>query len=433
MDWEIQCGIRQYMRRDVAIGGSLKYLVEDFVVNEIDKEGNLVVFDERAEEMKEVEEKKEERKEGPREYSVEKEIYTDVQKILLPEDLTRFQEFLTQINAGHTEEIYEVTSITDKPLRTEFHMLIKQHFPGLISCTNTENQVVTLRVYSSDGISSNRKKRKLNLDSRPQFKLPGKFIEFVLWKYNMESMSAVKHLAKSIGAKEKQFGMAGNKDKRGITTQKLTTFSNFLPKLRSFRNDDSVKIGHFKYTDSDIGIGDLKGNRFTIILRGISQEITHDQLLQSNLHTGIVYLSNTGFINYFGLQRFGNSQENPTHKVGLAMIRKDFKAAVERILGPRETHHIHERMARENYLIHRDPSISLDEFPRFCVIYRQHLERSILEGMAKAGGANSYSNGIMSLPRNSRTIYGHAYQSYIFNTVTSRRLEYSHSIGKRYV
>lgn len=42
--------------------------------------------------------------------------------------------------------------------------------------------------------------------------------------------------------------------------------------------------------------------------------------------------------------------------------------------------------------------------------------------MRKAGGQTTYLNGIMSLPRNCRMLYGHAYQSYVWNKVVSKRL-----------
>ena len=42
-------------------------------------------------------------------------------------------------------------------------------------------------------------------------------------------------------------------------------------------------------------------------------------------------LSESGFINYFGLQRFGTGA-TPTHVVGRSLLKKDFTRAVELVL-----------------------------------------------------------------------------------------------------
>ena len=40
----------------------------------------------------------------------------------------------------------------------------------------------------------------------------------------MESIGAIKQIADVVGAKMSRFAFAGNKDKRGVTTQKVTCF-----------------------------------------------------------------------------------------------------------------------------------------------------------------------------------------------------------------
>lgn len=47
-------------------------------------------------------------------------------------------------------------------------------------------------------------------------------------------------------------------------------------------------------------------------------------------------LKSKGFVNYFGMQRFG-TQSVPTHAVGLAMLSGDLAAAVDLILMPRKS------------------------------------------------------------------------------------------------
>jgi tRNA pseudouridine13 synthase len=64
-----------------------------------------------------------------------------------------------------------------------------------------------------------------------------------------------------------------------------------------------------RLTDNGLKLGDLKGNRFTIVLRQVSADDEH-------LKTAIESLNTHGFINYYGLQRFGTS-DIPTHKIGL--------------------------------------------------------------------------------------------------------------------
>ncbi|WP_395241891.1 tRNA pseudouridine(13) synthase TruD, partial [Salmonella sp. s51933] len=50
-----------------------------------------------------------------------------------------------------------------------------------------------------------------------------------------------------------------------------------------------------------------------------------------------VALGKHGFLNYFGLQRFGSGSV-PSHVIGDTLLRGELKAAVSMILDPREGH-----------------------------------------------------------------------------------------------
>ena len=52
---------------------------------------------------------------------------------------------------------------------------------------------------------------------------------------------------------------------------------------------------------------------------------------ESEVRDAVTSLSNTGFINYFGMQRFGTSRI-PTHQIGKALIAKKWENAVDLIL-----------------------------------------------------------------------------------------------------
>ena len=55
-----------------------------------------------------------------------------------------------------------------------------------------------------------------------------------------------------------------------------------------------------------------------------------------------------GFVNYFGLQRFG--QGNPTHLVGCALLKGDWKGAAQLILQPNASDDEETAAAKEHYL-----------------------------------------------------------------------------------
>jgi tRNA pseudouridine13 synthase len=85
------------------------------------------------------------------------------------------------------------------------------------------------------------------------------------------------------------------------------------------RNGDSLKLG------------DLQGNRFKLVLRELNEA---DDLL---IEKGVNSLRHNGFVNYFGLQRFGNCVQIPTHLIGRYLIQNKIKEAIELILKPRES------------------------------------------------------------------------------------------------
>lgn len=64
-----------------------------------------------------------------------------------------------------------------------------------------------------------------------------------------------------------------------------------------------------RLSNDGIKLGDLKGNRFQIVIRNVKEE--NNMIIHA-----IESLKNNGFINYFGMQRFGNCIDIPTHLIG---------------------------------------------------------------------------------------------------------------------
>ena len=199
-------------------------------------------------------------------------------------------------------------------------------------------------MFLKDGINSRTKRRKLGLDNRDIDKDKPKFVHFTMWKRNLETMGAIKQIAKAIGTKEKFFGVAGNKDKRGVTTQRVSTFSNNSNVLSKVNLGDSLKIGNFEFKDTEVKMGSHSGNQFIITLRGIPGTVS-----EATIATRLDDLRADGFVNYFGLQRFGSAGACGTHRIGYYMLKQDYETAVKLMLGPRDTRGTAEAEARERF------------------------------------------------------------------------------------
>lgn len=74
-------------------------------------------------------------------------------------------------------------------------------------------------------------------------------------------------------------------------------------------------------------MGELYGNRFALCVRFIKSREEVLPQLEENLNK----LKENGFINYFGMQRFG-SREVGTHNIGVEVLKKNFKKIIETLI-----------------------------------------------------------------------------------------------------
>jgi tRNA pseudouridine13 synthase len=157
------------------------------------------------------------------------------------------------------------------------------------------------------------------------------------------------------------------------------------------------------------------GNYFTLTLRDLQPEDSADDV-------AVVAASATselfarGFINYFGLQRFGNNPRAPTHEVGAAILRSDFSAAIRLLLDPGPLCSAELREALASFERTGDTSAALAALHPNYTSAERTLLKSLREQPTDLVGA------IMKLPRNLRTLYVHALQSSCFNHAASERV-----------
>jgi tRNA pseudouridine13 synthase len=129
-------------------------------------------------------------------------------------------------------------------------------------------------------------------------------------KRGLTTDEAVRAIARAIGANAREAGVAGLKDRVGVTTQ---TASFFLPvKNRAIEADasvlqlqlDRITILSAVRHGNKLKTGHLRGNRFTVILR----DIPEDEM--PKLTRALERIGKEGAPNAFGEQRFGRDGDN---------------------------------------------------------------------------------------------------------------------------
>jgi TruD family tRNA pseudouridine synthase len=101
-----------------------------------------------------------------------------------------------------------------------------------------------------------------------------------------------------------------------------------------------VEVGDFKYRSKKIELGELQGNRFSIILRNI----------ENFEKESVEFSKQNGFINYYGMQRFG-THSIPTFAAGIFLLKGQWEEAIELILKDKEEGNLFYNSSEERVII----------------------------------------------------------------------------------
>ncbi|XP_036285595.1 pseudouridylate synthase 7 homolog isoform X2 [Pipistrellus kuhlii] len=383
---ELDVGITKFVSSHQGFSGILKERYSDFVVHEIGKDGRISHLNDLSVPVDE---------EDPPE---------DLFTVLTAEEKQRLEE-LQLFKNKETSVAIEVVEDT-KEKRTVIHQAIKSLFPGLETKTEDREGKKYIVAYHAAG-----KKALANPRKHSWPKSRGSYCHFVLYKENKDTMDAINVLSKYLRVKPNIFSYMGTKDKRAITVQEIAVLKITAQRLAHLNKClMNFKLGNFSYQKNPLKLGELQGNHFTVVLRNITG--TDDQVEQA-----MNSLKEIGFINYYGMQRFGTTAV-PTYQVGRAILQNSWAEVMDLILKPRSgAEKGYLVKCREEWAKTRDPAAALRKLP-----VKRCVEGQLLRGLSKYGMKNIVSAfGI--IPRNNRLMYIHSYQSYVWNNMVSKRIE----------
>lgn len=225
---------------------------------------------------------------------------------------------------------------------------------------------------------------------------------------NWETHHLIETLASILKIPFYLIGYAGIKDKRAVTSQ-LMSLPVTMTKISQIRLSD-ISIEILYSSSKPIYKGMLIGNHFTIKIRDVTKPPSEIKRLMDEI-TKLSY-----FPNFFGVQRFGSIRPI-SQIVGKHILKNELKEAVmsyiaNPILGEPEETYIARKQLQDTY----DFIQASESYPKHL-----HYERRMIEYLAIHPG--EWLQALQQLPLNLLQMFLHAYQSYLFNKILSKRVE----------
>ena len=245
----------------------------------------------------------------------------------------------------------------------------------------------------------------------PEPSANGKFTIATVTSVNWETNRLIRMLAKGMRISRERIGYAGTKDKRAVTSQRMSFGCDPSALSRITLND--VSFSEVYQSDHQVRMGDLSGNRFSVTARELE---TDDTKTKEIVETSLSQLSEVGgFPNYYGVQRFGTARP-VTHLVGERIVRGDLRGAVETYLSLPSDFEDREVSDARAMLSKCDGDFSsVESLPKMMgyeSIMVFHLKQN----------PGDWAGAIAELPSGLQMMFTHAYQSYLFNLILSERM-----------
>lgn len=235
----------------------------------------------------------------------------------------------------------------------------------------------------------------------------GEHIFLFVEKSELTTLQLRDALSRHFKVKRNKIGHAGLKDKHAVTRQVISihTPGKTPEDFPSFIHD-RARVLWADIHDNQLKRGHLKGNRFSIKVRGV------DPLAVRHAKTSLEMLAQRGAPNRIGEQRFGFLMNN--HLVGRAMILGDAQTAIELILSPKLGAPKGSVDARQAYADGR----FRDGFELMPKVFK--IERNLLRALSND---HPPEKALRTIDPTAAGFFISSFQSAIFNHVLNARIE----------
>ncbi len=226
----------------------------------------------------------------------------------------------------------------------------------------------------------------------------GPYTLLKLKKRYWNTLDIIDFIARKFSVAKERFSRAGLKDRYSLSTQYLT-FRGVFKETVEEKNFVLIPIGK---VPKPILPGDLRGNRFSIVLRDLNDaEI-------DRIYKNYPEICEFGFPNYFDEQRFGSARHRKGFFAKLLMLGH-YQGALKLIL----------------CYPYKDDSKKVKIFKKYCaehwgdwtdaLQYAPFEFKKILSFLKD--NPRNYKNAIKNIDKDMLNLYLLAYQSYLFNEI----------------